>query len=272
MPWIDLTLLLAIGALAGLLAGLLGVGGGLVVVPALLWVLPHQGVAPADALHVAVATSLAAICLTALSSAHAHHRRGAVEWSWVIWLTPGLLLGAAGGARWVASWSSGFLAWFVAGFCVLAAWQLLRAPKTVVAGAVARQPDARWLLPGGVVIGMVSAAVGIGGGSLTVPLLHMRGAALRSAIATSAACGFPIALAGTLGYASSAREVSGLSSWSLGLIDFRLALLLGALAVLLAPWGARLAHRLPVPRLKRGFALWLMAVAAFLAYKAARGS
>ena len=251
---------MAIGALAGLMAGLLGIGGGLIIVPALAWWFPRQGVAEADALHAAVAASLASIVLTAIASATAHYRRGAVDLRALAWLTPGLLLGGSGGALVVSQVSRGALTLFVAAFCVFAAWQVSRPRQESAAAALIPRG---WLVPGGVVIGTVSAAVGIGGGSLTVPLLNRLGAPLRTAIATSAAAGLPIALASVFGYAF-AITPAGLSKWTIGLIDFAPAFALGSMSILTAPLGASLAHRWPVGRLKIVFAAWLLLVAGLL--------
>ncbi len=257
----DILLLMAIGALAGVMAGLLGIGGGLVIVPALAWWFPRQGVAVADALHAAVATSLASIVLTAVASAAAHYRRGAVDLRTLAWLTPGLLLGGSVGALVVSQISRSALTLFVAAFCVFAAWQVSR-PRQESADAGVPLPKG-WLVPGGAVIGAVSAAVGIGGGSLTVPLLNRLGAPLRTAIATSAAAGLPIALASAFGYAF-AKTPAGLSAWAIGLIDLAPALALGSMSVITAPLGAGLAHRWPVGRLKIVFAGWLLLVAGLL--------
>ena len=252
---------MAIGALAGIMAGLLGIGGGLIIVPALAVWFPLHGVAAADALHAAVATSLASISVTAIASAWAHYRRGAIEWRALGWLTPGLVIGGGFGASVVATISRAALSLFVVAFCVFAAWQISR-PRGVGGEKSGRLPIS-WLLPGGFGIGAVSAAVGIGGGSLTVPLLYRLGVPLRNAIATSAAAGLPIALAAMFGYAN-ARSPAGLSSWSLGLIDFQPALAVGSLSVLTAPIGASLAHRWPVERLKLVFSGWLLVVAGLL--------
>lgn len=255
-----LVLLMLVGALAGVMAGLLGIGGGLVIVPVLAWLLPWQGVPGALALHVAVATSLASIVPTACSSAWAHQRRGGIEWPSLALLLPGLLLGSAAGALLVAALSRPLLTLVVAGFCLFAAWQILRSAP------VAARPSglrASWLLPGGLGIGLLSAAVGIGGGSLTVPLLHRLGRPLRIAIGTSAAAGLPIALAGAGTYAL-AETPAAMPPWSLGLIDLRSALLLASISILCAPLGAALAHRWPVALLKRLFAGWLVLVALLL--------
>jgi uncharacterized membrane protein YfcA len=262
-----LTLML-IGALAGVMAGLLGIGGGLIVVPALAFWLPNKGIAPADALHAAVATSLASIAVTASASAWSHFRRGGVDTRALAWLAPGLLLGSGCGALVVAGIPASALALFVAAFCVFAAWQIGR-PHSGSVTAVGALPM-RWLLPGGLAIGAVSAAVGIGGGSLTVPLLYRLGAPLRSAIGTSAAAGLPIALAGTIGYML-ADTPPALSRWAVGLVDFKLALAIGSLSVLTAPIGAGLAHRWPLARLRRVFAGWLLLVAALLLGRLLRG-
>lgn len=262
-----LTLML-IGAVAGLMAGLLGVGGGLIVVPALALWLPSTGIAPTEALHAAVATSLASISVTAAASAWAHYRRGGVNLPALAWLTPGLLAGSGGGALVVAMIPGPALTLFVASFCVFAAWQVSR--SRVESGVAPGPLPPRWLLPGGLAIGAVSAAVGIGGGSLTVPLLYRLGAPLRNAIATSAAAGLPIAIAGTLGYMT-AQTPAALSRWAIGLVDLKVALAIASLSILTAPIGASLAHRWPVARLKRVFAIWLLVVAALLLGRLLRG-
>lgn len=267
---IETLILMAIGAVAGVMAGLLGIGGGLIVVPALAFWLPATGI-PADvALHAAIATSLASISVTAAASAWAHHRRGGVDARALAWLTPGLILGSGGGALVVAGISRSSLTVFVASFCLLAAWQIARPRAEQLANLPERPMPSAWLAPGGLVIGAVSAAVGIGGGSLTVPLLYRLGAPLRKAIGTSAAAGFPIALAGTVGYCF-ADTPAALSRWAIGLVDLKLALAIASLSILTAPLGAALAHRLPVARLKQIFALWLLVVAGLLVYRLSRG-
>ena len=187
---------------------------------------------------------------------------------WVGGTAVGVLLGSSGGAIVVAGIPAPALTLFVAGFCLFAAWQVAR-PRAPQAHTAPRIP-VRWLAPGGLAIGAVSAAVGIGGGSLTVPLLYRLGAPLQRAIATSAAAGFPIALAGTLGYMSAATPAA-LSAWAVGLVDFKLALAIGSLSVLTAPIGAALAHRWPLARLKRVFAFWLVLVAILLLARLLRG-
>jgi len=161
-----------LGIVAGLLAGLLGVGGGLVLVAALALLLPSQGVAPDTAMHAALATSLASVVVTAFASAYAHHRRGSVLWPSVAWLLPGLLLGGWLGSFIAKGIDGASLRWFVVGYCVLAALQLLLEwPRRGAAGAesAADAPRGVGMSLAGVGIGIVSALVGIGGGSMTVP-------------------------------------------------------------------------------------------------------
>jgi uncharacterized membrane protein YfcA len=267
----DLLFYLALGAVAGGLAGLLGIGGGLIVVAALAWWLPARGVPATMLMQVALATALAGIVFTALSSTYAHWRRGAVRWPLVAWLAPGLVLGGAGGAI-VATWlPSRLLAALVAGYCLLSAWQLAwGAVRPAAEGAAA---VGRGLLAvAGVVIGVVSAIVGIGGGSMTVPLLVWRGVPPVQAVATSAACGFAIALSAAAGYALAPRAgLATLPPGSLGFIFLPAALTVAAASILTAPLGARLAHRLSPLRLRQVFAGFLLLIAALMAATAIRG-
>ncbi len=268
---LDLLMLLPLGLLSGLLAGLLGIGGGLVMVPVLLWWLPRQGVPVEAALHVAVATSLAAIILTAAMSGYSHARHGAVEWRRLPWLVPALLLGSLAATDLVARLPRPALQLFVAGFCLFAAWQMLRGRRAIELptepGARQSSKEALWLLGGGGVIGAVSAAVGIGGGSLSVPFLSWRGVALPRAVATSAVCGLPIAIAGTIGYLLQ-PTVAGLGPLGRGLVAGDVALTLGLASLLTAPLGARLTHRWPVQRLRRVFAGLLLLIGLLLAGRA----
>lgn len=251
---------LALGACAGLLAGLLGVGGGLVIVGALVWLLPSQGVPAELAMHAALGTSLATIVLTGLSSARAHHRRGSVLWPSVRWLVPGLVLGGAAGA-WLASALAGeTLRWFVAGFCLLAAAQLAFGQPR--AHGHDPTPASPLLAIAGLGIGALSAIVGIGGGSMTVPLLIWLGVAPVRAIGTSAACGVAIALASASGYALLGPQAgaSTMPEGSVGYVFLPAALGIALASVLFAPLGTRLAHRLSGLALKRVFAGLLLAV------------
>ncbi len=240
-----------LGLFAGLLAGLLGVGGGLVIVPVLAWLFALQGFPDAALMHLAVGTSLATIVATSLSSIRAHHRRGGVVWPQVLQLGGGILAGA-----WLGAWIAHRL-----GSPALAA--LFGLFELVVAAQMAfgRPPAPHRGLAGvpvnaaaGGVIGAVSAVLGIGGGTLTVPWLAWHNLPMRQAVGTAAACGLPIALAGAAGFVASGWQVAGLPAGSSGYVYWPAALAVSVPSVLAAPWGARLAHRLPQPVLKRVFA------------------
>lgn len=252
-----------LGAVAGVLAGLLGVGGGLVLVAALVWLLPLRGVPVEFAMQAALATSLASIVLTALSSATAHARRGSVLWPTVRTLLPGLLLGGWLGSVLATHLSGDVLRWGVAIYCFLAGAQLLLgqprphaigvdAPRDAVIGAA------------GLGIGAISALVGIGGGSMTVPLLIWRGVSPVRAVGTSSACGIAIGLASAAGYALHGPG-GGLPHGSFGFVYLPAAIGIALASILTAPLGARLAHRLSGGALRRVFALFLFAVGAALA-------
>ncbi len=245
---------LGLGALAGLLAGLLGVGGGLVIVPALAWWFDHQGLGGGQLMQLALGTSLASIVFTSLSSVAAHHRRGAVRWGEVARLAPGILIGALLGAALADALPSEQLRRVFALFELMVAVQMGLSLRPRAARAL---PARLGMGAAGGGIGLVSSIVGIGGGTLTVPFLSWCGVVMREAVATSAACGLPIALAGALGYLLMGWGEAGLPPGTLGYIHPQALLGIAAASVLFAPLGARLAHALPGAQLKRLFALLL---------------
>ncbi len=253
-----LFLFLLLGFSAGILAGLFGVGGGLIVVAALAVIAPKIGVPATHVMHVALATALAGIVFTSLSSGYAHSRRGAVLWPTVRAMLPGLLLGAALGA-WLASLvQSDWLKMGVGVFCLLAAWQMWR-PRNFNPNAH-DAPQGRIVRLAGFVIGTIAAMVGIGGGSLTVPFLIRQHAEPVRAVATSAVCGFPIALASAIAYAFVGRNVSGLPEHTWGFVYLPAALCIAGTSVIAAPFGARLAHSIGGLALKRAFAVFLILI------------
>lgn len=257
-----LTAYLALGAIAGVLAGLLGVGGGLVLVAALAWLLPSQGIPLEAAMHAALATSLASIVVTAMSSARAHARRGGVLWPTVAWMVPGILIGGWLGSRLAVGLDGRWLRYGVAAYCLVAAAQmLLTRPRA--GGAAARVPRGPAMSAAGGVIGVVSALVGIGGGSMTVPLLTWRGVAPVRAVGTSSACGVFIGLSSALGYALSAPP-GVLPAHAVGYVYLPAAICVALASMLAAPLGTRIAHAISGPMLKRVFALFLLAVGASL--------
>lgn len=249
-----LLIYLAIGLIAGFVAGLLGVGGGLILVPVLSWAYAYQGFPAAYNIHMALGTSLGTILFTAVASLRAHHGHGAVRWEVVRRITPGIVLGTLAGALAAARLPGTGLRIFFTLFLFYAATQML----------LGSRPRAQRQLPGwagmsaaGFAIGLVSSWVGIGGGTLSVPFLVWCKVRFQEAIGTSAAIGLPIALAGAAGYAWSGQGVAGLPDWSLGFIHLPALAAVALMSIVAAPWGARLTHRLPVTRLRRIFAALL---------------
>ena len=253
-----------LGVVAGILAGLLGVGGGLVLVAALAWLLPRHGIPQDAAMHAALASSLASIVLTAASSAYAHHGRGGVLWPTVRWMVPGLLLGGWLGSGLAVQLDERALRWIVGGYCCLAAWQLLFGKPRAGVGEGPVAAPAGWpMTAAGAGIGAMSAVVGIGGGSMTVPLLVWRGVVPVKAVGTSSACGVAIGLASAMGYAVHAPS-GALPAYSVGYVYLPAAIGVAAASVMAAPYGMRLAHRISPLALKRVFAAFLVAVAVSL--------
>lgn len=249
---------IALGLFAGFMAGLLGVGGGAVMVPLLALMFDAQGIPREQVLHLALGTSMATIIFTALSSLRAHHRHGAVLWQTLAAFTPGVLLGTFLGSLVAVRISTSGLALFFACFTTCVAFQMMLNFK----------PKPHRNLPGrvglgvaGGVIGGVSSLVAIGGGSLTVPYLAWCNVPVPKAIGTSAALGLPIAFFGTLGYLWNGWGQPSLPAGSLGYVYLPALLWVMAGSMAAAPFGARLAHRLPVVLLKRIFAGLLILLA-----------
>jgi len=256
-----LLLYLLLGSFAGLLAGLLGVGGGLVIVPVLAFAFTRQAINPELIMHLALGTSLASIVVTGLSSAWSHHRLGAVEWPVVGRLVPGLLIGALLGAVLADQLSGRHLRGFFGVFEIgVGLYMILGAP--VAHGRGERSVGSFELASVGSGIGLISALLGIGGGTLTVPYLSWCGRSVRNAVAVSAACGVPIALSGALGYLWTGQDAVSLPALSVGYIYLPALFGLVAASLFTAPLGARLAHRLPVKVLKRLFGGLLLAIGA----------
>ncbi|EIJ34733.1 sulfite exporter TauE/SafE family protein [Thiothrix nivea] len=248
-------ILLALGAVVGFFAGLFGVGGGGIMVPALTTLFIAKGFPADQVVHLALGTSMAAIVMTSVSSLRAHHAKGAVLWPVVRSITPGILLGTFA-ATFVASYlSSRHLAIFFACFMGYVSLQMILNVKPKPHREL---PGATGLASVGGVIGAVSALVAIGGGSLTVPYLTWCNINIRNAIATSAAVGLPIALAGTLGYLLNGWGQAGLPDYTLGYIYWPAVVLISAISYFITPFGAHLAHSLPVATLKKGFAVLLI--------------
>lgn len=246
---------IALGAFTGLFAGMFGIGGGGVMVPVLTFIFARMAFPAEHLVHLALATSMAAIVPTAVASLRAHHARGAVLWRVVLKITPGILLGTFAGTFLASYLSAKSLAIFFSCFMAFVALQLV----------LNRKPKPSRQLPGGMAlsgvgtgIGAISALVAIGGGTLTVPFLTWCNVALPVAIGTSAAVGLPIAFSGALGYLINGWSAAGLPAFTLGFIYWPAVLAMASASFFTAPLGARLAHSLPLPLLKKLFALLLM--------------
>jgi uncharacterized membrane protein YfcA len=249
-----LLLYLLTGAFAGTVAGLLGVGGGLIIVPILVFVFHRIGVADAVAVHLAIGTSLATMIVTSISSMRAHHRRGAVDWPVFRRLTPGIVAGALLGAAIADLLPSPVLRVVFAVFELLVAAQIGFNLHTSPQRQLPGNPVMTFT---GVVIGAVSAVIGIGGGTMTVPFLVWGNVALRRAVATSSACGLPIAVAGAAGFVIAGWSETSLPEYASGYLYWPAFAAIALASLFFAPLGAKLAHTLPATMLRRFFAVFL---------------
>ena len=247
-----------LGCVVGFLAGLLGIGGGMTLVPILSALFAAQALAPEHTVHLALGTAMASIIFTSSASVRAHHKRGAVDWTVARRLAPGMVLGAA-----LATLASGFisqraLALAFAAIVYAGAVQMLFGGRPSVARALPATPA---MLAVGIAIGVICGLVSAGGAFLTVPFMLLCGVPVLAAIGTAAAIGIPVAVVGTVGFVASGWRVGGLPEATLGFVFLPALAALVVGSVLMAPVGARLAHRLPVATLKRIFALLLLALA-----------
>lgn len=258
--------LLLLGSVAGFLAGLLGVGGGMMMVPFLTWFLTAHEVDAGLAVKMAIATSMATILFTSVSSVRAHHRRGAVRWDLWRAMAPGIVIGGlvSGGAAF-ALVKGRALALSFALFVGFAATRMLFISK----------PRNTWPLPGplglasvGAGIGCVSGLVGAGGAFMSVPFMGRCGIPIHQAVATSAAIGLPVALANTVGYVIGGWQVHSTVPGSLGFLVLPMLLIIALASISTAPLGARLAHAMDVSQLKKVFALLLYGLAGYMAWRA----
>lgn len=246
---------LTLGAFTGFFAGLFGIGGGGIMVPVLTYLFTQLAFPEEHLVHMALATSMAAIVPTAIASLRAHHRCNAVIWPVVFKVAPGIVAGTFVGTFLASYLSAQPLAIFFSCFMAFVAMQMVldRKPKP------SRQLPGSFALMGvGSGIGGVSALVAIGGGTLTVPFLTWCNVALPVAIGTSAAVGLPIAFSGAVGYAINGMSVSNLPEHSLGFIYWPAVFAMATASFFSAPLGARLAHKLPIPLLKKCFAVLLI--------------
>jgi uncharacterized protein len=249
---------LGIGLAVGFFAGLLGIGGGAVMVPILVLAFAAQGLPADHVMHMALGTAMATIMFTSVSSMRAHHAHGAVDWGIARAIAPGILAGAFCAALLAGLISKRPLAVMFTGLVFYAATQILFDLRPKESREL---PGPAGLFAAGAGIGAVSSLLAAGGAFLCIPFLAWCSVPLRRAIGTAAAVGLPIALAGTLGYVVQGLRVEGLPSPSVGYVYLPALILVAATSMLAAPLGARIAHRLPVKRLRIIFALLLYALA-----------
>jgi uncharacterized membrane protein YfcA len=256
---------LLLGAVAGYLGGMFGIGGGTILVPVLLMLFEAQHFPAEHAMHLALGSSMAVILFTSIASMRKHHQHGAVNWQVVRRITPGILLGTAIGSLVAASISPFYLTIFFALFVLFAASQIL----------LDIQPHASRQLPGiagmtltGTFTGWISTLVSVGGGTITVPFLLWCNVPIRHAIGTASAIGFPIAVGGTIGYILTGMHATGLPSSSLGYVYLPAMLGCALVSIITAPIGAKTAHSVNVTVLRKLFAVLLIGLAAKLLWKA----
>jgi len=249
---------LATGLAVGFFAGLLGIGGGAVLVPILVLVFTAQGLAPDHVMHMALGTAMASIMFTSVSSMRAHHAHGAVDWSIARAIAPGILAGSFCAALVAGLIAKRPLGLMFTGLVFYAATQILFDLRPRQSREL---PGAAGLFAAGAGIGAVSSLLAAGGAFLCIPFLAWCSVPLRRAIGTAAAVGLPIAFAGALGYVVQGLRAEDLPSPSLGYVYLPALVLVVATSMLAAPLGARLAHRLPVKRLRIIFAILLYALA-----------
>lgn len=262
----ELIIYLGIGAIAGFAAGLFGVGGGLIIVPILYVVFTQQGYDPNAVMQMALGTSLATIIITSISSIMAHHKKGAVLWAVVRNITPGLILGSFVGAG-IAHVLSGYVLQLLIGtFAICIGYRMFAGASTVV-DTHTPLPSPMMQAAAGGVIGIASAIFGIGGGSITVPYLNKNGVVMQQAVATSAACGLPIALAGAIGFMFFGSHQNIALPNTIGYVHIYAFIGISVMSFVTAKLGVKVAHILSPSMLKKCFACMLIVVGSYFIYK-----
>ncbi|HMA31274.1 MAG TPA: sulfite exporter TauE/SafE family protein [Casimicrobiaceae bacterium] len=268
MDWTMLPVLLALGAVIGFMAGLLGIGGGMSIVPLLTILYTARDFPSAHVVHMAVGTATATMMFTALSSVRAHSRKKAVLWAVVAAMAPGIVLGSLAGPQIAAALPGHVLAAVFGVFTWASATRQL----------TARPPRPGRELPGrlalfgvGTGVGVVSSLLGAGGGFITIPYLGFHNVKIHNAVATSAALGLPIAVAGTISFVVAGLRQPDLPAWSVGYVWLPAMIMIVVASMAVAPVGVAMAHRWPAVKLRRAFAALLYVLGAYMFWKASRG-
>ena len=259
----DILILIVVGAIAGTLAGLLGIGGGIIIVPVLAIVFDNQGISADVLMHMSIGTSLATIVITSMSSIRAHQQQQAIHWAVFKHITPGVVFGAVVGALVAKIISGNDLR---VGFGIF----MLFVAAQMIFGNTAKPhrqlPKTLGMLIAGTAIGTLSSLMGVGGGSISVPFLTWCNMAIRNAVATSAAIGLPIAIAGTLGFIFTGWGVEHRPALSLGFVNMPAFMSIVVASILFAPVGARITHRISPRRLKLFFGTFLLLLSIKILY------
>jgi uncharacterized protein len=258
--------IMATGAVAGILSGLLGVGGGIVIVPVLSWVFVLLSFPAGLSMKVAVATSLLTVAATAYSSARAHYKRGSVDTAILKRWTPFMALGALGGGAVAGIVSGQVLLLIFACVALLVAWNMARTQTRLLAPALPERFGAQPAMAGSV--GFVSAMMGIGSGTLGVPLMTAFGVPVHRAVGTAAALGMVIGIPASIAMIVAGLDVTGRPAFSLGYVNLIAVALILPLSIAFAPVGARIAHALEPVWIKRAFAVFLCLTSARMFFAA----
>jgi uncharacterized membrane protein YfcA len=251
------------GAIAGTLAGLLGIGGGIIIVPVLALVFNAQGISVDVLMHVSIGTSLATIVITSISSIRAHQQHQAIQWSVFRKITPGIFIGGLLGAVFAKMIDGEDLRLIFGIFMLFVAAQMIfgNTPK-----ARRHLPDFIGMSIAGTLIGTMSSLMGVGGGSMSVPFLTWCNMEIRKAIATSSAIGLPIAIAGVSGFIIAGWGVEHRPVGSVGFVNIPAFFSIVVASTLFAPLGARITHRISPKRLKLFFGLFLLILSIKILY------
>ncbi|NTV86921.1 MAG: sulfite exporter TauE/SafE family protein [Burkholderiaceae bacterium] len=252
-----------LGTCTGFLAGLLGIGGGMLMVPFLTFILSSKGFPQDYTVKMAVATSLATICFTSLSSVRAHHQRGAVLWDVARLLAPGILVGSLFGAQIAVALPGKVLSVLFALFVGFSATQMFLDRKPKPTRTLPKGPG---MFATGGLIGLLSALVGAGGAFISVPFMTWCNVKIHNAVGTSSALGFPIALAGTLGYIWAGFGLPQMPPGSVGYLYLPALVIISIASMTMAPLGARTAHRMDIRPLKKVFATVLYGLAGYFLF------
>ncbi|WP_186648046.1 sulfite exporter TauE/SafE family protein [Fluviispira vulneris] len=254
-------LYLLTGSIAGILAGLLGIGGGAIVVPSLAFIFLHSGMPKEHIMHLAIGTSLTAMFFTSFFSSYSHHKKGRVEWDILLKTAPGICLGVFVGAFFSARMNTETLTIVFAIYLIFISIQMFLKKDKVTEKKTLFKESKSTLASGGVIIGLLSGLLGVGGGTLTVPFLTYLGKSVHKAIGTSAACGFIITIVGTICFTLLSGEAKNLPEGTIGFIYLPAALGVTVMSSIFAPIGAKISGQLSPKVLLKCFSILLLAVA-----------